>query len=100
MRPELLPILPVPMGEPSHRGGWPPASGQTGTPVRNGNGGGSFGVAHNAVANTTTLDVVASVTNKEEFGALGLSSPQPQADADFTSTPSATPTAWCRMAWT
>ena len=35
---------------------------------------------------TATLDVAVTVTNKEEGGAVGLSSPQPQADADFTAT--------------
>ena len=39
-----------------------------------------------AGGDTTTLDVAVSVTNKEEGGALGLSSPQPQADADYTAT--------------
>ena len=57
------------------------------------------GVAHNAVTNTTTLDVVVSVTNKDEFGTLGLSSPQPQADVDFTSTLS-DPDGVVSTAWT
>ena len=35
---------------------------------------------------TTPFDVAVSVTNKEEFGSLGFSSPQPQADADYTAT--------------
>ena len=39
-----------------------------------------------AGGHTTTFDVAVSVTNKEEGGALGLSSPQPQADADYTAT--------------
>ena len=39
-----------------------------------------------AGGHTTTFDVAVSVTNKEEGSALGLSSPQPQADADYTAT--------------
>ena len=39
-----------------------------------------------AGGHTTTFDVAVSVTNKEEDGALGLSSTQPQADADYTAT--------------
>ena len=45
------------------------------------------------------VDVVVSVTNKDEFGALGLSSPQPQADVDFTSTLS-DPDGVVSTAWT
>ena len=39
-----------------------------------------------AGGHTTTLDVAVSVTNKDEGSALGLSSPQPQAGADYTAT--------------
>ena len=39
-----------------------------------------------AGGHTTTFDVAVSVTNKDEGSALGLSSPQPQADADYTAT--------------
>ncbi len=39
-----------------------------------------------AGGHTTTLDVAVSVTNKDETGTLGFSSPQPQADADYTAT--------------
>ena len=35
---------------------------------------------------TTRFDVAVSVTNEEEFGSLGFSSPQPQAEADYTAT--------------
>ena len=35
---------------------------------------------------TTTFDVAVSVTNKDESAALGFSSQQPQAEADFTAT--------------
>ena len=39
-----------------------------------------------AGGHTTTLNVAVSVTNKDEGGALSLSSPQPQADAGYTAT--------------
>ena len=39
-----------------------------------------------AGTHTTTLDVALTVTNKDEDGALGFSSPQPQAESDFTAT--------------
>ena len=39
-----------------------------------------------AGGHTTTFDVAVSVTNKDEGGALGFSSPQPQANADYTAT--------------
>ncbi len=35
---------------------------------------------------TTPFDIAVSVTNKEEFDSLTFSSPQPQADADYTAT--------------
>ena len=44
----------------------------------------TLGVA--AGGHITTLDVAATVTNKDESGALGFSSPRPQADADYTAT--------------
>ena len=39
-----------------------------------------------AGGHTTTFDVAVSVTNKDEGGALGFSSPQPQANAAYTAT--------------
>ena len=39
-----------------------------------------------AGGHTITFDVAVTVTNKEEGGALGFSSPQPQAGADYTAT--------------
>ena len=39
-----------------------------------------------AGAHTTTLDVALTVTNKDEDGALGFSSTQPQAGSEFTAT--------------
>ncbi len=39
-----------------------------------------------AGGHTATLDVAVTVTNKEEGGALGLSSPQPQVGADYAAT--------------
>ena len=39
-----------------------------------------------AGGHTTTFDVAVSVTNKDEGGALSFSSPQPQANADYTAT--------------
>ena len=39
-----------------------------------------------AGTHTTTLDVALTVTNEDEDGALGFSSPQPQAESEFTAT--------------
>ena len=39
-----------------------------------------------AGGHTTTFDVAVTVTNKDEAGSLGFSSPRPQADADYTAT--------------
>ena len=39
-----------------------------------------------AGGHTTPLDIAVRVTNRDEGGTLGFSSPQPQADADYTAT--------------
>ena len=39
-----------------------------------------------AGGHTTTFDVAVTVTNKDEAGAVGFSSPRPQAEADYTAT--------------
>ena len=52
-----------------------------------------------AGGHTTAFDVAVGVTNKDEAGALGLSLPRPQADADYTATLS-DPDGVVSTAWT
>ena len=52
-----------------------------------------------AGGHTTTFDVAVTVTNKDEAGAVGFSSPRPQAGADYTATLS-DPDAAVSTTWT
>ena len=55
-------------------------------PERGGDNEYSLTLGVSAGGDPTTFDVAVTVTNKEEGGALGFSSPQPQADAKYTAT--------------
>ena len=55
-------------------------------PDRGGDNEYSVTLGISAGGHTITFDVAVTVTNKEEGGALGFSSPQPQAGADYTAT--------------